>query len=206
MPIDVPTHSLSRRLLLTIAALPAVLPHAGFAQSAGRAAALVKSTGDQLVAIVNGPGSVADKKPQLRRVVESAIDVEDIGRFALGRYWRVATPEEQRQYSILYRDVLLHSITAKLGDYRGVTFTMGNTQTREDGEHVMTVVTRPNNPPANVAWVVANGASNPKIIDVIAEGTSMRLTQRSDYSSYLSRNNNSVSALIGAMRQQIAQN
>lgn len=205
MPIPISSSQLSRRSVLAIAVLPALLPVVAVAQSGGRAAALVKSTGDQLVAIVNGPGSVADKKPQLRRVVEAAVDVEEIGRFALGRYWRVATPDEQKQYSGLYHDVLLNSITAKLGDYRGVTFAMGASQAREDGEHVMTVVTRPNNPPANVAWVVASGG-NSKIIDVIAEGTSMRLTQRSDYSSYLTRNNNSIGALIGAMRQQIAQN
>jgi phospholipid transport system substrate-binding protein len=48
------------------------------------------------------------------------------------------------------------------------------------------------------------GANAPKIIDVIAEGTSLRLTQRQDYASYLTRNNNSVDALIDAMRQQIA--
>lgn len=70
----------------------------------------------------------------------------------------------------------------------------------------MTTVMRPNNPPANVAWVVGNGGGNPKIIDVIAEGTSMRLTQRSDYSAYLSRHNNNVQELIDAMRQQVAQN
>lgn len=206
MPIHVPVSPLARRSLLALAALPLLVPRSGIAQSAGRAAALVKSIGDQMVAIVNGPGSVADKKPQLRRIVEAAVDVEEIGRFALGRYWRGATPDQQKQYSTLYHDVLLNNITAKLGDYKGVTFTMGATQPREDGEHVMTVVTRPNNPPANVTWVVANAGGGPKIIDLIAEGTSMRLTQRSDYASYLSRNNNSIPALINAMRQQIGQN
>jgi phospholipid transport system substrate-binding protein len=39
---------------------------------------------------------------------------------------------------------------------------------------------------------------------VIAEGTSLRLTQRQDYASYLTRNNNNVDALINAMQQQTA--
>lgn len=206
MPQNAPASHLSRRHLLAIAALPALLPRAGAAQTNSPAVALVKSTGDQLIAVVNGPGSATDKKPQLRRVLEAAVDVEEIGRFALGRYWRSATPDQQKQYSTLYHDVLLNNIASRLGDYRGVTFTMGSAQAREDGDHVMTVVTRPNNPPANVAWVVTSKAGGPKIIDLIAEGTSMRLTQRSDYSSYLSRNNNDVGALISAMRQQIALN
>ena len=99
----------------------------------------------------------------------------------------------------------MNNITAKLGEYRGVRFVMGRTQQRDDNTVVSTVVERPNNPPTNVDWIIGNAASNPKIIDVIAEGTSLRLTQRQDYASYLSRNNNNIDALINAMRQQVAQ-
>jgi phospholipid transport system substrate-binding protein len=196
----------SRRALLALAALPAGLARPAFAQGGGAASALVKSTGDQLVAIVNGPGTLAEKQPKLRRVIEANIDVDEIARFVLGRFWRTATPEQQKQYTLLYHDVLILNISGNLGDYNGVKFTLGTTHARDDGEHVMTIVERPNNPPTNVEWVVASTAKSPKIIDVIAEGTSMRLTQRSDYSSYLSRNNNNVQALIDAMRQQAAQN
>ena len=44
------------------------------------------------------------------------------------------------------------------------------------------------------------------MVDVIAEGTSLRLTQRSDYAAFLSHNNNNIQALIDAMKQQIASN
>ena len=45
-----------------------------------------------------------------------------------------------------------------------------------------------------------------EIVDVIAEGTSLRLTQRSDYSSYLSHNGNSIDSLLSAMKRQTANN
>jgi len=209
MPNLRPSAQLTRRALLAAplaALLVAQLARPALAQAQGGASGLVKSTGDALVNIVNGPGTATEKKPRLRQVVEASVDVEEIGRFSLGRYWRSATPEQQKQYSALFHDVLLTNITAKLGEYQGVSFTMGTTQTHDDGEHVMTVVVRPNNPPTNVAWVVANSGGRPKIIDVIAEGTSMRLTQRSDYASYLSRNGGNVQSLIDAMRAQIARN
>jgi phospholipid transport system substrate-binding protein len=41
---------------------------------------------------------------------------------------------------------------------------------------------------------------------VVAEGTSLRLTQRQDYASYLTHNNNNIDALIAAMKNQISQN
>jgi phospholipid transport system substrate-binding protein len=98
------------------------------------------------------------------------------------------------------------NITAKLGEYQGVRFTMGRSRQQDDERIVSTVVERPNNPPAAVDWVIANMGGTPKIIDVVAEGTSLRITQRSDYAAFLQRNNNSIDSLISAMQQQIAQN
>jgi phospholipid transport system substrate-binding protein len=46
--------------------------------------------------------------------------------------------------------------------------------------------------------------AGPKVIDVIAEGTSLRLTQRSDYLAYIGRNGNALGPLIDALRQQAA--
>jgi phospholipid transport system substrate-binding protein len=67
---------------------------------------------------------------------------------------------------------------------------------------VSSSVERPNNAPANVDWIISNAGPSPKIVDVVAEGTSLRLTQRSDYAAYLSHNGNNLQALIDAMKHQ----
>ena len=41
---------------------------------------------------------------------------------------------------------------------------------------------------------------------MVAEGMSLRLTQRSDYTAFLTRNNNDIGSLLQALRQQIAAN
>ncbi len=41
---------------------------------------------------------------------------------------------------------------------------------------------------------------------MIAEGTSLRITQRDDYAAFLSHNGNSVDALLDAMRQEVSRN
>jgi phospholipid transport system substrate-binding protein len=194
----------SRRTVLAFAVATALLPRFVWAQSPDQAASLVKATATQLVSIVNAPGSLDDKRTKMRGVIEASVDVEGVGRFALGRYGRTASAQQQKEYGALFHDVLLNNITSRIGEYKGVAVTMGDAQQRDDGVHVMTVVTRPNNPPANVAWVVSSVGGKPKIIDLLAEGTSMRLTQRSDYASYLAHHNNEVQALIDAMRQQTA--
>lgn len=200
---------ITRRNCLTLAALstlPTLLPLSARAQGTEKAAAFVKATGDKLVAVVNGPGSAAAKRARMTQIINSAVDVDGVGKFCLGRYWRQATPEQQKQYLALFHEVLVTNITAKLGEYQGVTFTMGRTKPQDDEAVVSTTVVRPNNPPTAVDWIISNPSSNPKIIDVVAEGTSLRLTQRSDYASYLTHNNGSIDALITAMRNQVSQN
>lgn len=200
----------NRRIFLVLTAaslLPAadLLVRPASAQSAGRASDFVKSIGDRLVAVVNGPGSNRDKREKLTEIIDSGVDVDGVARFCLGRFWRSASPEQQQSYIQLFHQVLVNNITSKIGEYQGVRFTMGRSQKRDDNDVVSTVVERPNNPPTNVEWIISSAGNGPKIVDVIAEGTSLRLTQRSDYASYLSRNNNSIDALLNAMRQQVAQ-
>jgi phospholipid transport system substrate-binding protein len=203
---------LTRRTLLFVSGAASVLAVApsvirpARAQGDPGAAAFVHAVGQKLVAIVNGPGSLSEKRVRLQQVIDSAVDVDVIGQFCLGRFWRVATADQQRQYLQLFHDVLLNNITGNLGEYAGVSFTMGLARQKEDTAVVTTTVLRPNNPPAQVDWIIATGAGPMKVIDVVAEGTSLRLTQRSDYAAYLNRNGNNVQALIDAMRQQIGQN
>jgi len=169
------------------------------------AAAFVRQTGDALVQVVNSTAPRPTKREELERVLDRTVDVEGIARFALGRFWRAANPQQQQEYVHLFHEVLLNSITSKLGEYRGVQFTVGRTVPRQGGATVQTVILRPNNPPTNVQWVVADTGGSAKIEDVIAEGTSLRVTQQSDYISYLQHNGNSVQALINALRRQLAQ-
>ena len=176
------------------------------AQAASRATAFVKDFGDKLVAVINGPGSAQDKRRIITQIIDSAVDVDGVARFCLGRFWRQASPPQQQRFVMLFHQALVSNIVAKLGEYRGVKFTVGRSRREDEDEIVSSVVERPNNPPTNVDWVISDPDSNPKIIDVVAEGTSFRLTQRSDYASYLAHNNNSVDALINALQQQAAQN
>jgi phospholipid transport system substrate-binding protein len=195
-----------RRLLaftatVTLAAACRIAP--ANAQASG-ANAFIKSFADQLVAIVNGPDGTAQKKAALSPVIDSNVDVARIAKFCLGRFWSTATPAQQSEYTTLFHQVLLNEISGHLGDYRGVTYSMTGDTPQGDSTLVGTVFYRPNAPPANAKWVVDTSGGAPKVVDVIAEGTSMRLTNRNDYASYLSQHGNSIDALIEALKKQLA--
>jgi phospholipid transport system substrate-binding protein len=187
------------------AALVAMLqiPRA-WAEDVSVATAFVQDFGSKLVDVVNGPGSLSDKEQRLRPLIDHAVDVDAIAHFCLGRYVSMASPQQVAEFTNLFHAVLVNNITSKIGDYRGVTFRMAESSMRGSEAFVGTVVTRPDNAPTNVRWVVSMATGAPKIVDVVAEGTSLRLTQRSDYSSYLSHNGNNVDTLISAMRRQVA--
>ena len=190
-----------RRLLLGAAA--GAWGAAGARAQGGGDAAFIEQLGNQLVTTVNGPGSIEQKKASLLPLIERAVAVDEIARFCLGRFWRSASQAQQAEYMRLFRRVLNNNIVGRLGEYQGVSFTMAGTQQREGESLVGSIIYRPNQRPVNVQWVVSRAGGAPRIIDVIIEGTSLRLTQRSDYSAYITRNGNSVDALIAAMRQQV---
>lgn len=194
---------MTTRRILMATTFAALLPASGRAADPDQAAAFVDQLLKELLAIVNGPGALDGKRGALGRIVEQKVDVDAVARFCLGRFWRTATPQQQADYMALFRRVLVRNVTDKVGDYQGVSFVLGKATKRENDIAVATVVNRPGNAPNKVDWVVA--AEGPtKVIDLVAEGTSLRLTQRSDYSAFLARNNNDVQALIDALRQQLA--
>ena len=118
----------------------------------------------------------------------------------------IATPEQQKQYMALFYDLLAAQISGHLGEYKGVRVTMGLARKFEDTEIVITTVERPSNPATRVDWVVSTSSGTPQIVDLIAEGTSMRITQASDFTAFLAHHQYNVEDLIAAMRQKSAQN
>jgi phospholipid transport system substrate-binding protein len=190
---------LSATVILAVVGLP---PSPARAQSLDQAAAFIEQTGKDIAAAVNGPGSPADKQKTLQAIIDRTVDVNEVARFCLGRFWRTASAQQQKDYLDLFHRLLMINITGKIGEYQGVTIAVGRAQPREGVVVVASTVNRPGNPPSKVDWLVSTESGSPKITDLIAEGTSLRLTQRSDYSAFLARNNNSVLALFDALKQQ----
>lgn len=197
-----------RRLLVTaLVALPlvAAAPLAAATDLALRAAKFIESRGSDVIAIVNGPGSVDDKREKVAAILRESVDVRGVAQFVLGRHWRTATEPQRNEYLSLFEQVLVHNLSARFGELSGVTFTVARNQMVSEEEAVVsTVVARPNTPAVTLDWRVADVEGKPKIVDVVAEGTSLRITQRSEYGAVVQRSGG-MDGLIRAMRQQLAQ-
>lgn len=92
-------------------------------------------------------------------------------------------------------------IAGHLGEYQGVRVSVGLARAAADTEIVITTIERPNNPTYQVYWVVNTSMGSPKIVDLLAGGTSLRLTQSSDFAAYLARHQYNIHQLIEGVRR-----
>ena len=198
---------LSRRALLASLAGLAIRPAQAQQMDIARATTFVNKAGQDLVNAINDQRlNQTQRRDRVAGILRSAIDIEGTGRFILGRYVRQASPAELQEYLKLFDEIIIRNLSARFGEYRGVKFSLGRSQQRtEEDALVSTLVERPNTPAFTLDWRVAEINGQPKVVDVIAEGTSLRLTTRSEYAAVIQRNGGRIAALLDAMRGQIAQ-
>jgi phospholipid transport system substrate-binding protein len=172
----------------------------------GGATDFVRSLGQELVSAIDSSDPTARRRERVAAILRRKVDVDGVGRFILGRWWRQASPAEHQEYMRLFEETLVNNLSARLGEYRGVRISLDRAPQRsEDGVLVSTIIGRPNAAPFSLDWRVDEVDGKPRVVDVIAEGTSLRLTQRSEYSSVIQNHGGQVAALLAAMRNQLQQ-
>jgi phospholipid transport system substrate-binding protein len=169
------------------------------------AQAFVRTLADKAISQLTSPTmSQGEREQGFRKLLHEHFDVPAIGRSALGRYWRVATPDEQREYLSLFEDLIVATYAARFRDYGGENLDITNAYKPSGGEDnavlVQSQITRNVAKPIRVDWRVAQASSNPKIVDVVIEGVSMMQTQRSEFTSVIVRSGNKVAGLIAQLR------
>jgi phospholipid transport system substrate-binding protein len=195
---------LTRRFAFLAPVLFAGRSHAQSIDTA-RATAFIQAAGDELVATINSTTLTPQQRQQrVGAILRRSVDMDGVARFVLGRFTRQATPAELQEYLALFEESLVRNLAGRFGELQGVRFSLGRTQSRtEEDALVSTIVTRPGTAPFTLDWRVAEVGGQPRVVDLIAEGTSLRLTQRSEYAAVITRGNGQVSALLAALRQQL---
>jgi phospholipid transport system substrate-binding protein len=155
--------------------------------------------------LLNNKVDPAMKQARFRELFRADFDCPGIARFVLGRYWRNASEEEQQEFLRLFQDYVAFVYTARLSNLGGETFRVRGSRSDGDAVIVSTDVISPGNAsPLRIDWrlVTDNGAY--KINDVVVEGVSMMVTQRSEFASVVQRNGGQVRGLLTMMRQKTA--
>ena len=170
--------------------------------SIAQAMQFVHQSGDRLLATLNGSSDWDEKKRQVQALISETIDIYGIARFALGRFWNAVSNEERDKFVRFFPVVLLGAIGRSLGTYQRMNFTVDRGAQADDCVQVWTTVLRAGDSPRQVGWTIGAIGGAIKIVDIIAEGSSLRITQRNICTSFLAQNNHSIPALIEMLRWQ----
>jgi phospholipid transport system substrate-binding protein len=167
------------------------------------ARAFISTLGQQAIQVL-GPGvPQAARLARFRTLFHDDFDLPSIGRFVLGRYWHIATPQEQQEFLRLFQEYLVRAYSARLGEYAGEPFHVLGARPSEGGVVVTSQIVRTNGSPVEVDWYLTGGGGY-KIADVYVGGVSMAVTQRDEFAAVIQRSGGRVEGLLDQLRQKLA--
>lgn len=143
--------------------------------------------------------SLEQREKRFRQLLAEGFEMPFIARFVLGRHWRTATPEQQQDYLRVFTEYVLKTYSRRLGGYAGERFAITGARTAgKQDVLVQTRIERPSAPPIMADWRIRRFDGEPKIIDIMVEGVSMAVTQRSEFAAVINRNG--FEGLLQALR------
>ena len=182
-------------------------PERGHADGAAAARAIVEDLSTRALDLV----STNDIDPVRRRqgfdmLLNEHFDMATIGRFVLGRYWRVATPAQKDGYLSRFKKIVVETYANRFSAYDGQRLRVTNAA-RLDQRYVIvnSEIYHPDRatPVYRVDWRLLDRKGALKIIDVVIEGVSLSITQRSEYGAYIRANGGKIANLLTAMDRQL---
>ena len=198
---------MQRRVFLaaSAAALILIRQTAMAAVSADDARKFVDNLGENAISSLTGSTlSGQERASRFRAFLVADFDMLGISKFVLGRYWKIATPDQQTEFQKLLEDLLTQSYAKTFAQYAGEKFKVTGAHGNDDGSMLVnSSVDRPNGDIIRLDWRVEDKSGTTKIIDLLVEGVSLRTTHRSDFASAIQSNGGTVAGLLDALRQKV---
>ena len=202
---------LGRRKLLAMAVGTALAPlwcrFAAAESAAGRAEAVVEALAEHAWALIqSGELDQRTRLDRLTELLESKTDVALLSRLVLGRHWRRLTAAQQASYEQLFGEVVLRNLARRLDRYASGTegplaqhfrITVSLPAGKDD-ILVRSQVAPPTGDTVSVDWRLRMQGDRPVIIDLIIEGVSLLVSQRSEFAAVIERSD--MDGLLAELR------
>jgi phospholipid transport system substrate-binding protein len=169
-----------------VCALVLVSSASAFAAGEDQAKAYIQKLGADVLATVQSKKlSQQQKNSKLESYFNTHVDIDWVGRFATGRFWKQATDAQKARYLKEYRRFIISHYTARFNEYTGGGFEV--TDARDDGNNEYTVSMKVGTEkPIMLDYRVRRQGGGFRIFDLNIEGVSMITTQRSEFTSLIS--------------------
>lgn len=180
------------------------------AASPDGAATFIRELGHRAINDLGDESVPIDKRvDRFRELVDKGFAMDAISRFVLGRYARVANDSQMADFRKVFLQVIAQRFLPLFEGYSEEDFRVDGAQSDPRSDNLYLVNSRVRSPSndkfAKAGWRVRHKDGEYEIVDVIAEGVSMAITLRSEYSSVIQQNGGRVEALIAKLKEKVAE-
>ena len=164
----------------------------------------VQSTVNRASQILSDNISKESKIEELKKVALDTVDIRGIGFYTLGKFRKNLSDEQKQKYSELFKEYFLKSFSSRLAEYSNPKIDVQSQEKLSDTYTIVSsvLVATSERPEVKIQWrVYTKNPEKPLIRDLIIEGLSLARTQKEEFASILSSNNNDINALFKTLEE-----
>ena len=152
--------------------------------------------------IINSNSTEQEKVDVFRKLFTQNLDLDFIGKYVLGRYWRSATKTQQKEFIELYKEFNVKTWSKRFDEFKGKKFVFEGASPANNPNQIFvnTSVPMESGAPISVKWRVNDKKGELKIIDIIIENVSLAQTARNEYSAFIAKSPNGIEGLLENLR------
>ncbi len=167
-----------------------------------------KLTQDAIAMLTGKEIEKAERARRFRALMNKNFAIKGIAKFVLGRHWRKASEAEQKEYLLLFEDLLVATYADRFAKYSGEKLLIEQAEMRGEKDVIVhsTMISVDSSKQLKVAWRIRAKKGSYKIIDIMVEGISMIMTQKSEFASFIKQNGGGIEALLGELKKRIQAN
>tara|TARA_B100000424_G_scaffold253395_1_gene230521 strand:+ start:403 stop:993 length:591 start_codon:yes stop_codon:yes gene_type:complete len=164
----------------------------------------VQSTVNRASKLLGENISKNEKIEKLKLIAKETVDINGIGFYTLGAKRKTLSDEEKNIYSNLFEGYFLKSFSSRLAEYTNPEIDVINKEKLNNNYTIVNSILKATKerPEINIDWrIYTKDPDNPLIRDLIIEGLSLARTQKEEFASVLSSNENNIEALFKVLRE-----
>ena len=154
---------------------------------------------DAIIKLSDKSLTLEEKESFIKDIALENVDIKALGLYTLGELRKTTEKNTLEKYQQTFEKYFLKSLTSRLNDYSSNKFEIINAEIKSSAYTIVKskIVESTNQPEIKIDWrVYTKNPEKPLIRDLIVEGLSLARTQKEEFASILSSNNNDINILI----------
>lgn len=198
-----PINPTRRRVLASGAALVAasILGGPAMAMSEAQARTLINKAVADINRVIASGASLPQMIAQFEKIFVRYGDVNIIARSALGADARRASPAQLRAYTAAFQGYMARKYGRRFREFIGGTIEVGNVRKVKTWQEVITQVRLKGQAPFEVKFLVSNRSGSDRFFDMVIEGISLRLSEKTEIGAMLDKRRGDIDALIADLKK-----